>query len=115
MRQLAIAILGIWLATAATAHAGGDFGKLKKAPAGVAAAPFDSSALRPSPGFGAPKSYAPSSPSSFSTPTPPKPIGSMESFGGGKPFKPFKGTSTYEGPGAFKPYKPPKMKSVYDH
>ena len=108
MRQLAIAVLAIALATATVAQAGDAFGSRKAPAKDPFASPFDSSALRPPPGFGAPATpaYKPhAAPSSLNPP------GNTD---GGKPFKPFKGTSTYEGPGAFKPYKPPKMKSVYD-
>jgi hypothetical protein len=119
MRQLAIAVLGVWLAMAAAAHAGGEFGDQKKSAAkGGFASPFDSPAMRPPPGFGAApsQSYKPHSASGSL-----KPIdntgstSSTQSIGGAAPFKPFKGTSTYDGPGAFKPYKPAKPKSVYDH
>jgi len=114
MRQLAIAVLAIGLATTTAAQAQTGFGASHPAgfgpsrPSGFVPPP--KSAARPAAsGFGpaAPQSYKP-----HAAPSTLNPPGNTD---GGKPFKPFKGTSTYEGPGAFKPYKPPKMKSVYDH
>jgi hypothetical protein len=120
MRQLAIVILGFWLATSA-AHAQNGFPphqvkngfqeqqKRNFTPGGAS---FDksSTAFPAASGFGqspfaatAPKSHRPSQSAGS-----PQPLGPQT-------FKPFKGMSTYDGPGAVKPYKPPKMKSVYDH
>jgi len=129
MRQLAIAILGLWLAAGAAAHAQtgsvpnrNGFVPQEKRSFTPGGASFAKSPGARASGFGespfgatAPGSSSARRSSSPSTPVPPRPIGSLETFGDAKPFKPFKGTSTYDGPGAFKPYKPPKMKSVYDH
>jgi hypothetical protein len=112
MRRLAIGTLGIWLATAAAAHAGGDWGRIKSPTPKIksdAPSPAGFGATYPAPK--APEPYRPHARPEFApiqTPVAPKPIGPQT-------FKPFKGTSTYDGPSAVKPYKPPKMKSVYDH
>jgi hypothetical protein len=116
VRQLAIAILGFWLATSAVAHADNGFTPREKRSFTPGGASFKSPAARPAaPGFGEPgfgaaasKSRAPREFAPIQSPVSPKPIGPQT-------FKPFKGTSTYDGPSAVKPYKPPKMKSVYDH
>lgn len=114
MRQLAIAVLGLWLATSAVAHAENGFTPREKrsfTPGGASFKPAPAWPAAP-PGFGAtaPKSHAPREFAPIQSPVSPKPVGGPQTF------KPFKGTSTYDGPSAVKPYKPPKMTGVYyDH
>jgi hypothetical protein len=115
MRQLAIAILGLWLATSAVAHAENGFTPRQKrsfTPGGASlkppAWPATPGFAQPSFGAAAARAHAPREFAPIQSPVSPKPIGPQT-------FKPFKGTSPYDGPGAFKPYKPPKMTGVYDH
>ena len=111
MRQLAIAVLGFWLA-AASAQAQdhpstyGSFAPNMTPPKHIGSGTFAPlNAPEPYRAHAAPRA-------TISTPASPKLIGSTESFGGGKPYKPFRATSVYDAP---KPSKPVKPKSVYDH
>ncbi|MGH6909021.1 MAG: hypothetical protein ACREE0_11835 [Phenylobacterium sp.] len=125
MRQLAIAVLGCWLATSVAAHAESGFArhqvkngfqpqeKRTFTPGGASfykspGAPPAASGFGESPfGSTTAKSHRRSEFAPIQSPVAPKPLGPQT-------FKPFKGMSTYDGPSAVKPHKPPKMKSVYD-
>jgi hypothetical protein len=108
MRRLLIALIGLSIASAASAQdymhqpkAGGTlFGQ--KPPAQKA-----SPDATPNYGVPAPQPYKPHAP-----PAAPKSPGNTD---GGQGFKPFKGSSTYSDRGGLDPYKKPaKPKSLYD-
>jgi hypothetical protein len=108
MRQLAIAVLVLSMATAASAQdlmhqpkAGGTlFGQ--KPPAQKASPGFAGSGV-----YTPVQPYQPPAYKPYAAPAAPKSPGNTD---GGEPFKPFRGSSTYSDP--YK--KPAKPKSIYD-
>jgi hypothetical protein len=115
MRQLAIAVLGISLATAATAQAQGLGGTTKPPGVGSFASPYGSTTAKPAaraaPNYGVPapepyKRYTP--PAQMKSPAPTGSTDGGEFF---KPYKPYQPKSLFGPPNE---PKAPKRKSLYD-
>jgi hypothetical protein len=113
MRQLAIAVLALCMATAASAQ---DY--MHQPKAGGTLFGQKPPAQKASPGFAgstASTPYQPYQPPAYQPHATPKPPASPGDTDGGEGFKPFKGSSVYSDRGGLDPYKKPaKPKSIYD-
>ena len=106
MKQLAMAVLGVWLATASAAQA--DFGKVKSPTPKFDGTGGSRPASRATPNYGVP------APAPYKPYTPPAQMKSPAAPGntdGGELFKPYKPTSIYGAPAGRKTGQP---KSYFD-